>query len=136
MLQFITYGLCGCVAFLSHITLVTLLGHTLFPAFDSDLGDALRFKHSALNNTLAFLLSNTVAYLLNIRFVFTSGRYSRKKEIILFFLAAALSFFPALFSLKIIITQLGLHTHLANLSFVITSALFNFAIRKFLIFQK
>ncbi|MEM9081480.1 MAG: GtrA family protein, partial [Verrucomicrobiota bacterium] len=135
-LQFLKYALCGGTAFCFHQLVVYSLGYTINPAFDPSLGDELRFQRSALNNTLAFLVSNTVAYLLNIRFVFQSGRHSRKKEIALFFFAAALSFFPALFALDLIIRTYSLNTHFANIVFATTAASANFFIRKFLIFAK
>lgn len=134
--QFGKYLLCGGTGFAVHWTLVNILGHTVSPAFDESLGDDLRFKRSALNNSIAFFISNTVAYLLNIRFVFKSGRHNRRTEVGLFFLASALGFFPALWSLDIIIRTFSLNTHIANIGFPAVAAIGNFFARKFLIFRK
>lgn len=134
--QFAKYLACGVSAFLFHWTIVNILGHTVSPAFDESLGDELRFRRSAINNTLAFFLSNTFAYFLNVRFVFKSGRHARRKEIGLFFLASALGFFPALWSLDIIIRTFSLNTHIANIGFPAVAAIGNFFARKFLIFRK
>ena len=122
-------------SFLVHWTIVNMLGHTVSPAFDSSLGDDLRFQRSVINNTLAFFLSNTVAYFLNVKFVFKSGHHGRRKELGLFFLASAIGFFPALWSLDLMIRTLSLNTYVANIGFPAVAAVGNFLARKFLIFR-
>ena len=133
--QFTKYLLCGGTAFAIHWTLVNILGHTLNPAFDLSLGDQVRFERSVMNNTLAFFISNTFAYILNVRFVFKAGRHQRRTEVGLFFLATALGFFPALYALDLMIRTFSLNTHIANLGFPIVAAIGNFFARKFLIFR-
>ncbi|GHC66324.1 GtrA family protein [Roseibacillus persicicus] len=135
-LQFGKYLICGGTAFTVHWTIVNILGHTLSPAFDESLGDELRFRRSAINNTVAFFFSNTVAYFLNVRFVFQSGRFNRKTEVGLFFLASAIGFFPALYSLDLIIRTFSLNTHIANIGFPAVAAIGNFFARKLLIFRR
>lgn len=130
------YVLCGGAAFFTHWLIVNLLGRTLNPAFAESLGDQVRFVRSAQNNSVAFFFSNTVAYFLNVRFVFQSGRYGKKTEVALFFLASGIAFFPALFSLDVVIRTLSLNTHIANIAFPLTAAAANFFVRKFLIFRK
>lgn len=115
--------------------MVNILGHTISPAFDESLGDELRFKRSAINHSVAFFISNCVAYLLNVKFVFKAGRHKRGKEIALFYLASAIGFFPALWSLDFIIRTLSLNTHIANIGFPVVAAIGNFLARKFLIFR-
>jgi putative flippase GtrA len=119
-----------------HQAVVYALGYTINPAFSEELGDQLRFTRSATNNTVAFLVSNTVAYLLNIQFVFQSGRYRRRTEVALFFLASAISFFPALYALDVVIRMLSLNSHFANIAFAAVAASANFVVRKFLIFHR
>ncbi|MBK1834023.1 GtrA family protein [Roseibacillus ishigakijimensis] len=134
--QFVKYLCCGVTAFLVHWSIVNALGLTINPAFDQSLGDELRFWRSAQNNTIAFFLSNAVAYYLNLRFVFEGGRHRKSTEVGLFFLASALGFFPALYSLDLIIRTLSLNTHIANIGFPAVAALGNFFARKFLIFRQ
>lgn len=129
------YLLCGGTAFVFHWTIVNLLGHTVNPAFDESMGDQLRFERSAVNNSIAFFISNTVAYLLNVKFVFESGRHGRRTEVGLFFLASAIGFFPALYALDVIIRTFSLNTHVANIGFPAVAAIGNFFARKFLIFR-
>lgn len=135
-LQFGKYLLCGGTAFVVHWTIVNILGHTISPSFDTSLGDELRFQRSALNNTIAFFFSNTLAYFLNVRFVFESGRHGRRTEVGLFFLASAIGFFPALYSLDVIIRTFSLNTHIANIGFPAVAAVGNFFARKLLIFRR
>ena len=135
-LQFAKYLCCGFSAFFIHYLIVNILGRTVNPAFDTSLGDQVRFAHSVQNNTVAFFISNTAAYFLNIRFVFVSGRHSRWREVGLFFLASAIGFFPALLSIDIVIRTFSLSTWVANLSFPAVAAACNFFVRKFLIFRK
>lgn len=135
LLQIFRYLLCGGTALVVHQAVVYGLGYTVNPAFGESLSDDLRFKNSAINNTIAFLLSNTVAYLLNVRFVFVSGRHKRRTEVAFFFLASGMSFFPALYSLDVIIRTLSLNSHIANIVFAGVAASANFVIRKFLIFR-
>ena len=119
-----------------HWCIVSILGHTINPAFDESLGDDLRFRRSAFNNTLSFFLTNTFAYYLNVRFVFKGGRHNRGTEVGLFFLASAIGFFPALWSLDVMIRTFSWNTHVANIGFPAVAAVGNFFARKFLIFRK
>ena len=92
-----------------------------------------------INNSIAFVFSAVVAYLLNVKFVFTPGRHEKHKEILLFVVISGISFFPALFSIPAIFRALDFDRnieHFANLGFVVTSALVNFVCRKFIVFKK
>ena len=134
--QFIKYLFCGGTTFIVHNAIVYALGATINPALSDSLGDELRFTRSAQNHSIAFFISNAVAYFLNVRFVFQSGRFKKRTEVALFFLAAGLSFFPALFSLNVVIRTFSLNSHFANIAFAVTAAVANFFVRKFLIFRK
>ncbi|MDP0489703.1 MAG: GtrA family protein [Verrucomicrobiota bacterium JB023] len=136
ILQFTKYALCGGAAFTTHQAVVYGLGYTINPAFGAGLTDQIRFERMAINNTVAFVISNTVAYFLNLRFVFKAGRHSKRTEVGLFFLASALGFFPALWSLDHVIRALSLNSHIATIVFAIVAAGGNFLARKFLIFSK
>ena len=46
-----------------------------------------------LANVVASIITIFVCYLLNVKFVFKGGRYSRSKEILAFFIVAAFEFF-------------------------------------------
>ena len=87
-------------------------------------------------NIAAFPISNTFAYVSNALWVFTGGRHHRIKEFLLFNLVSAISFSFGLVAGPQLIKWFGVSTHLAQASFVVTSATVNFFIRKFFIFQK
>lgn len=144
LLQFVKYGVCGVAALIVHMTVVYILGTTVFP-FGEEIEDYdLRQTNTMINNSLGFLVSCAFAYLTNIKFVFKSGRHSRMKELKLFFAISAVSFFAGLAAVPVIFKLIVKHfpdferyaQHFANISFAVTSAMVNFVCRKFIIFQK
>ena len=143
LLQFVKYGVCGVGAFIVHFVVVNILGATVFP-FDEEIADGVRKTNTMINNSFGFLVSCAFAYWTNIKFVFKSGRHGRKKEITLFFVISAFSFFAGLATVPVIFdmilehfSQIGKYAqHIATLSFAVTSALVNFVCRKFIIFKK
>jgi putative flippase GtrA len=84
LLQFVKYGLCGVLAAVTHNLIMATLSLTLFPAGKGMMADgvaiseALRGHNLVLNNAIAWPFGTIVAYWLNIRFVFTPGRHSRR----------------------------------------------------------
>ncbi|MFP6874414.1 MAG: GtrA family protein [Verrucomicrobiales bacterium] len=145
-IQFGKYGICGCIALLLHCSIVYSLGLTLNPAIGDYIPREVKETNAMWNNSIAFFPSNTVAYLLNVAFVFTPGRHSKRKEISLFFILSSLSFLAGHLTIWAIFRstdtnhELGSYQenieHLVNLGFVISSVLVNFVCRKFIIFQK
>jgi len=139
LVQFGKYGICGVIATSFHLAIVYTLGLTVNPAIGEEIAKELKESRTMWNNTAAFFLSGGVVYALNIAFVFTPGRHGKKKEILLFFLVSGISFFAGLFAIPLVFSALETNKgieHLANLSFVVTSALVNFVCRKFIVFQK
>ena len=144
LLQFVKYGVCGVGALIVHMTVVYILGTTVFP-FGEEVKDYnLKQTNTMINNSLGFLVSCAFAYLTNIKFVFKSGRHGRMNEIYLFFAISAVSFFAGLAAVPLIFSLIVKHfpefekyaQHFANLGFAVTSALVNFVCRKFIIFKK
>ena len=100
---------------------------------------SVREQHSVINNTLAFLCSGVVAYVLNVLFVFTPGRHSKWMEITLFVLVSMVSYVGGITAVKMVFKTFGegpLLSVIANLGFAFTSAMVNFVCRKFIIFSK
>lgn len=88
ILQFIKYVIGGCIATATHIIVFHITAWKIFPAlqksdwfvrsFDlavQDIDDRTRSRNSVKSNAVAFLVSNMVAYLINIFWVFVPGRY-------------------------------------------------------------
>lgn len=108
--------------------------------------DIERKRHSFINNTIAFALSTVVAYILNVSFVFTSGRHSKQKEIFLFVAVSLVSYVGGMVAVELVFSYLGniealasitrFLSVIANLGFAFTSAMVNYVCRKFIIFQK
>ncbi|MEE2808859.1 MAG: GtrA family protein [Verrucomicrobiota bacterium] len=139
LIQIIKYGVCGLLTTIIHIIFVYTLGSTINPAIGEHIARDIKETRTMLNNVFAFILSNTIAFKLNVNFVFKSGRHSKTKEIILFFTVSGISFFSGLLSIPLVFdlidTNRGIE-HLANGAFVVSSALVNFICRKYIIFAK
>lgn len=139
LIQITKYGVCGLLVTFIHIIFVYTLGSTVNPAIGEHIEKDIKETRTIINNVIAFILSNTIAFKLNVNFVFESGRHSKSKEILLFFAVSAVSFFSGLLSIPLVFdliqTNKGIE-HLANLAFIISSALVNFICRKYIIFAK
>ncbi len=136
LIQFGKYGLCGVLSVLVFL-IVTLAGQHLSPdKFSLDLTTTTRARNIVLLHFLAFLPSNFSTYYLNRLFVFTPGRHNPLKEIGLFTLISFLSFSLGEILPLWLVSQHNVPNGIAHGSFIISSALINFAARKFLVFEK
>ena len=148
LLQFIKYAIAGGVATAVHIALFYLCAFKIFPALGANdpllrvlhasavlLSDAIRARNSMIDNAIAFLFSNLTAYLINIAWVFESGRHNRIIEIGFFYLVSGISLVIGSGLMGLLIGRLGIATTLAFGANVLTSLVFNYVLRKFLIFK-
>lgn len=139
LIQIIKYGFCGLLSTIIHVIIVYTLGSTINPAIGEHISKDLKESRTIINNVFAFILSNAIAFRLNINFVFNRGRHSNTKEIILFFTVSGVSFFSGLLSIPLVFDLIDSNKgieHLANGAFIISSALMNFICRKYIIFAK
>ncbi len=141
VLQFAKYGMCGGLATVTHLLVFYVLAYTLVPAFEgmlvdgSPITDAQRAWNAQVANSIAFVFSNGAAYLSNVVWVFQRGRHHPWLEFGLFTAVSLLAFSVASICGPLLIRLYGIPTHLAQVFFIISSALVNFASRKFLIFK-
>ena len=135
LIQFIKYAICGAGALVLHTTVFSLLGKYAFP-MQQGLDDALRAKHSMINNGIAFLFSNTFVYWLNTKWVFTTGRHSKLLEFLTFTLVNAPGAIAGTAIMAYLLNNLHWPTPLAFAGFVLPNVLINFLCRKFFIFKK
>lgn len=141
LIQFGKYGLCGVAAAITHNGILTLLSIYVFPAgqgmiVDGQvLSEAVRADHLVINNAISWPFGTLVAYWLNILFVFTPGRHSKMAELLMFWTASAIGFFPGGFVAHWLAASFHLPSLVAQLGFVFTSVLVNFVCRKFIIFK-
>jgi putative flippase GtrA len=135
IVQFGKYGFCGGLAFIAHSGVVLLLSKTVNPAMDGlGLPDAVRSQRLLVNNLIAFPIGNLVAYCTNALFVFKGGRHSRWREFALFTAVSGVSMIIGLLVGPALINSFGVSTVVAQFSIAVTSALVNFACRKFFVF--
>ena len=147
ILQFIKYVIGGCIATATHIIVFHITAWKIFPAlqksdwfvrsFDlavQDIDDRTRSRNSVKSNAVAFLVSNMVAYLINIFWVFVPGRYHWLIEISLFYLVSGIAMVIGTWLMALLIRGLGILTTYAFGSNVVTAVLINFFMRKFFIF--
>jgi putative flippase GtrA len=99
------------------------------------ISDGLRARNAAINNGVAFVVSNFVCYLINIIWVFKPGRHHWLVEIGLFYLVSGISFAIGTGLQSWLIVQFGLQTTLAFGVNLLSALAINYAMRKFVIFK-
>lgn len=148
LLQFIKYAIGGCVATATHIIIFHLLAWKIFHALQADdwfvrvfdlpieeLDDATRSRNSMLGNGAAFLVSNLVAYLINIYWVFVPGRHHWIIEIALFYLVSGIAIAIGTSIMGVLIRRFGMLTTYAFGSNLVAALMINYAMRKYFIFN-
>jgi len=148
LIQFIKYGLAGGLATLCHIVFFHLVAWKMFPALQKEdpvvkllhinivpINDYHRARNSMVSNFLAFMVSNMVAYITNILWVFEGGRYNFFVEILLFYAVSGISMVIGTSFMGLLIKRFGLLTTYAFGANIVTAVMINYAVRKFFIFQ-
>ncbi len=145
LVQFLKYGIAGGFALLTDLVVFTLANLYLFPIGEAgpaampDLLHSLQSDPRVLNylrcNLLAFVFSNLVAYVLNLKWVFRGGRHSRHLEITYFLLASFVAFLLGSLIGAFLLGALGWNEYLAKAGNVVGAVLINFLCRKYLIFK-
>ena len=149
VVQFLKYSIAGGLATLVDIVIFSLLGWKVFPClkegelvvrwFDlavPQLSDVARAIHYVLSKSLTFLVSNFVAYITNVIWVFHPGRHSRGREIFLFYAVSVTSFILGTLLAAALIRWLGIGTAPAYIANMLASLSINYAGRKFFVFQR
>jgi putative flippase GtrA len=147
-IQFIKYGLAGGLATVTHIIIFHLVAWRLFPALQKDdqavrllnlrlppITDTRRARNSMISNAIAFLVSNLVAYITNILWVFERGRHPLVLEILYFYAVSGISVGIGTVLMGILIRRFGMLTTYAFASNIVTAVMINYAVRKFFIFN-
>ena len=148
LFQFIKYAISGCIATATHILVFHLVAWKMFFALQADdwfvrllnlpiqeLDDATRSRNSMKGNGVAFLISNLVAYLINIYWVFVPGRYHWILEISLFYLVSGVAIAIGTALMGFLIRRFGMLTTYAFGSNIFAALMINYAMRKFFIFN-
>ena len=148
IVQFLKYGICGGIATGVDIVCFFLLAWFAFPALGQDdifvkllnlspepISEALRGRNFVIDSILCFLVSNMSAYILNVLFVFKSGKHKRHHELMLFYAVSVVSLILATLAGWILISLFGLSTSWSYIAKMVAAVLINYAGRKFLIFH-
>lgn len=148
LVQFIKYAIAGGIATAVHISLFYFCAVKLLPALNQhdalagwmhlhvpELSDAIRARNSVIDNLIAFIFSNLTAYLINIAWVFESGRHHRVIEIGIFYLVSGISMAIGSTLMGLLIGRFGITTTVAFGVNVLTSLMINFVLRKYVIFK-
>ena len=146
--QFIKYAICGGIATTAHILIFHSVGWRLIPCLQTNdpfvkhlhltvpvVDLRRRSRNAMITNIIGFMVSNFVAYLLNILFVFKTGRHHWLVEFALFYAVSAVSLAVGTTLMGWLIRRFGLMTTIAFGTNLITALLINFAMRKFVIFN-
>lgn len=97
--------------------------------------DTTRSRNSMKANGVAFVISNLVAYLINIYWVFVPGRYPWILEVGLFYLVSGVAVVIGTVLMAFLIRRFGMLTTYAFGSNCFTALMINYAMRKFFIFN-
>ena len=152
LIQFIKYGIAGGVATATCIATFYLMSFFVLNALNTDdavvrilqtfmsfdiasVADGIRARNAAINNSVAFVVSNFVCYLINVAWVFKPGRHHWLVEIGLFYLVSGVAFALGTGLQTWLIAQFGVQTTIAFGTNLVTALLINYAMRKFVIFH-
>lgn len=146
--QFVKYGVIGVLSTGVQVAVFYLLAATCLPCLKADdlavrlLGlpaaevtDSIRALRFGGATALGFVVSNLFCWQMNRWFVFRSGRYHWSVELLLFLSVSGLAMLIATLLSGFLIDRLGLMTSLAVLIEVVVSFLFNYFLRRFVIFK-
>lgn len=148
LVQFIKYAIAGGIATVVHLGIFYAMAWKVFPALtQSDpvarflevrtdhISDATRAWFYLIDYFIAFMISNFVVYVINVRWVFETGRHSKRKEIGLFYLVSGISVGIGVALAWALIRFTGLATTPTFIINVLVCLLINYAMRKFVIFK-
>ena len=148
LVQFVKYAISGGIATATHIVIFHFVAWKIFFALQPhdwfvkllgltipELDDKTRSRNSMKANGVAFMVSNLVAYLLNIYWVFSAGRYHWIVEIGLFYLVSGVSITIGTMLMGFLIRRFGMLTTYAFGANIFTALMINYAMRKYFIFN-
>jgi len=148
LVQFIKYAVAGGIATIVHIAVFYCLALWGFPALGQNdvvagllhlhvtpVSDTIRARNSVIDNGITFLFSNMVAYLINILWVFESGRHNRVLEIAFFYMVSGISMVIGTLLMGFLIKQFGVMTTVAFGANALVSLMINYILRKKIIFK-
>ena len=148
LVQFIKYGIGGGAATAVHVVIFYAMAGFVFRVLTeddlavrylhlpiADIDDSVRARLTAKDNFVAFMFSNLVAYIINVKWVFEGGKHKRSVEFLMFFAVSATSIAVGTTVAWGLIQWFGLTTTVAFISNIVASVMINYVMRKFVIFK-
>jgi putative flippase GtrA len=148
-IQFIKYAIAGGIATVVDMVTFSLCAWLVLPALSENewlvkmfhvqvpqISDQLRSWYFAGDMAIAFLLSNTTAYIIDVLWVFHPGRHSRLKEFALFFFVSLTSSVIGTGLGWALIRWFGMGAAAAYIAKALSALAINYAGRKFFVFQR
>ncbi|NOR45882.1 MAG: hypothetical protein GQ534_09880 [Candidatus Delongbacteria bacterium] len=89
-----------------------------------------------LANSLSFILVSGINFFLSIKFVFLRGKYSLKKEVVLFYVVAGSSLILDNLILYILVEKINIYYILSKICSVFIVSILSFILKKYLVFKK
>jgi putative flippase GtrA len=142
LIQFIKYAIAGVIATSVNILVFYLCAQLLLPALSAHdvvaeflhlhvppVSDAIRARNSVIDNVIAFMFSNMIAYLINIAWVFEPGRHHRVLEILYFYLVSGVSMVIGSALMAFLIARFGITTTTAFGASILVSLMINYVLR-------
>ena len=147
-IQFVKYAIGGGIATITHILVFHLVAWKLFYALQANdwfvkilklsihqISHSARARNSMKANGVAFILSNFVAYLINIYWVFVPGRHHWIVQIGLFYVVSGVAIAVGTAVMGFLIRRFGMLTTHAFGANIFAGLMINYAMRKFFIFN-
>lgn len=145
--QFFKYAVCGGFALSTDMIVAFLIAWLWLPALKGSefivqlfnlqyevVPEETRTLNFILGSAMAFMVSNLVAYVLNVLFVFKSGKHSRLKEAGLFYLVSGISVGIGV-AIGATLVRMNFPFGWSYVAKAVSTTLINYAARKFIIFQ-
>lgn len=150
--QFVKYLVCGCISVAVDALVFYLLAVFVFPCLhpEDPVARMLGFvgisvqepsadvlvRNIWIIKSFCFMASNATVYLLNVLYVFESGRHRRHHEVLYFFLIALFVFLGGTWLHAFLVKSCGWHLTYAYLFILALGVVTNYALRKFLVFKR
>jgi len=150
-LQFIKYLFCGGITFVVDVAVFYVMAWLVLPSLRLDdpfgvvigwfgwnireVSEQVLLRNFVVNKIVAFLASNTMAYITNSLFVFSGGRHQRFKEVGLFYLLSTVSFAVFTWLSRLLIGRFGWDVSLSYFFVFALAMVTNFTMRKRLVFK-
>ena len=148
VIQFVKYAMGGALATVVEILIFYFVAIWILPALApgdpaarllglrlAPIAEGARSAHYVWGKMIAGVFSNLTAYIVNVLWVFTPGRHSRKVEFALFYALSAVSFTLGTALGWLLIKWSGLPTTYAFAANGAASIAINYAGRKFFVFK-